>query len=104
LEQKITAEAGETSDTAEPGTISPFPNRQTEGKPTTGIEQPFAAAYQADEGSAKVEDLSDQLISQYGHFSAHRGIDPRLGLVLFFGGILGIIGLLIFLFYWFGYR
>jgi hypothetical protein len=101
LEEEITAEAGETP---ERGTISPFPNGQTEGKPSTGIEQPVAAAFQADERSAKVEDLSDQLISQFGHVSAHRGIDSKLGLVLFFGGILGILGLVIFLFYWFGYR
>lgn len=101
LEQEITKETGETP---ERGTISPFPHGQTEGKPSTGIEQPFAAAFQANEKSAKAEDLSNQLISQFGHVSAHRGIDPKLGLVLFFGGILGFIGLVVFLFYWFGYR
>ncbi len=62
------------------------------------------AAIETEEVEEDVDALTDKLISQYAHVSTRREMDPRLGLVLFFGGMLGLIGLVIFLFYWFGYR
>ena len=57
-----------------------------------------------EEGEEESEQMAEQIISQYGQFSSSREMDPRLGLVLFFGGILGFLTLTIFLFYWFRYR
>lgn len=62
------------------------------------------AAIETKEAVEDVEALTNQLISQYGCVSTRREMDPRLGLLLFFGGILGLMGLVVFLFYWFGYR
>ncbi len=68
------------------------------------LPTPPVAAIQTEEAEEDVDALTDQLISQYAHVSTRREMDPRLGLILFFGGILGLMGLAVFLFYWFGYR
>lgn len=87
-----------------------IPTAPSVGRPTpihSAIVEPTPNAVAAIETEAVAEDvdaLTDQLISQYAHVSTRREMDPRLGLVLFFGGMLGLIGIVVFLFYWFGYR
>lgn len=80
-------------------------NRSTLPTPSALEPDPKTiAAIENQEAVGDVDALTDQLISQYAHASTRREMDPRLGLILFFGGILGLMGLVVFLFYWFGYR
>ena len=71
---------------------------------TEQLETVKPAAFDNREEIDETEILSEQLISQYAHVSGRREMDPKLGLILFFGGILGFLALTVFLFYWFGYR
>ena len=111
IDAEIVAETGVSWENKDPeapqkaASIAPFPISQPEAKPNQNTQPPVAAAFEAkpEEGTS-VDDLSDQLISQYGHIGTRREMDPRLSLLLFFGGLLGFIGLVIFVFYWFGYR
>ncbi len=110
LDAEIIAETGVTWESEKPNelkgtaSIAPFPTAQPEPASPERIPKPVAAAFETKEEDINIEELSDQLISQYGNAAARQEMDPRLGLVLFFGGVLGFIGLVIFLFYWFGYR
>ena len=98
-------ESGKSEDSKDPASIAPFPTPPVEDKSQDTSSIPQVAALEAqNEDDINVDELSDQLITQYGNAAARREMDPRLGLVLFFGGLLGFMGLVVFLFYWFGYR
>ena len=109
IDAEIVAETGVSWQSEQPdapqkaASIAPFPATPIKEEPKPEVQVPVAAAMEK-EPEESIDDLSDQLISQYGHVSARREMDPRLSLVLFFGGLLGFIGLVIFIFYWFGYR
>lgn len=113
LDAEIVAETGVSwespreEETIGPGSIAPFPtstpqSQTSETTPTTVFAR--EAENESEGEDTDLEDLSEQLISQYSHVSARREMDPRLSLMLIFGGLLGSIALVIFLFYWFGYR
>jgi hypothetical protein len=102
LKLEIANELGESAPTSETVCQTNRPERLTESAPLSFIEIPAAALETEEE--VEVDQIAEQIISQYGQYSASREMGPRLGLVLFFGGILGVIALALFLFYWFGYR
>ncbi|MDA0349787.1 MAG: hypothetical protein O3C43_10855 [Verrucomicrobia bacterium] len=103
LELEIAKESGQSADTS--SVVRPIENLPppTETIPFPAVKTP-AVALETEEGEVKVEQIADKIISQYGQYSTSREMDPKLALVLFFGGILGFMALAIFLFYWFGYR
>lgn len=104
LEQEIASESGESipapASTTEP--VSPATRGKSISFPQP--ETPATAAFEENSEKDETEIITEQLIAQYGHVSTRRQMDPRLGLILFFGGILGFLSLVVFLFYWFGYR
>ena len=69
-----------------PAAIEPTPAAAFETVSTSN-----AAATPSQMAEEDLEALTERLISQYAHVSTRREIDPRLGLVLFFGGLLGIM-------------
>ena len=97
LELEIANESSQSENLESPTEAIPFPPIKT---PAVALE----VEAPEEEGEEESEQMAEQIISQYGQFSSSREMDPRLGLVLFFGGILGFLALTIFLFYWFGYR
>lgn len=110
LDAEIVAETGvsweseKPNDSKDPASIAPFPTAQPEPQSIKTDPTPVAAYEKENSDATNIEEISDQLISQYGNAATRHEMDPRLGLVLFFGGILGFLGFVIFLFYWFGYR
>jgi len=107
LELEIANESGQSATPPETDSQSENLESPTEAIPFPPIKTPAVALEveaPEEEGEEESEQMAEQIISQYGQFSSSREMDPRLGLVLFFGGILGFLALTIFLFYWFGYR
>ncbi|QXD26584.1 hypothetical protein GA003_11055 [Opitutia bacterium ISCC 52] len=103
-ETGVSWESEKPNDSKNPASIAPFPTAHPEPQSNKSDPTPVAAYEKEDSETTNIEEISDQLISQYGNAAARHEMDPRLGLVLFFGGVLGFLGFVIFLFYWFGYR
>lgn len=104
LELEIANESGQS--VAKPDASSPLESLEgfEETIPFPAVDTP-AVALETEVGEeVEVDELAEQIISQYSEFTASKEMDPRLSLALFFGSILGFMGLVIFLFYWFGYR
>ena len=105
LDAEIASEAGQVQD---PGKAQPETTEAVAAPVTIPIsqsnEQSTVSAARQEQSESDLEELSEQLISQYSHETLHREMDPRLGLLIYFGGALVVIALVIFLFYWFGYR
>lgn len=106
LDQEIARENGSSRISATPQPGPPESENPVNPQPVlqSPANNPAAGTHPTEAREEEAEVLSEQLISQYGNVSSRREMDPRLGLVLFFGGILGILALIIFLIYWFGYR
>lgn len=104
LDSEIVRENGQTMAESTPETAAPVSPESIASLPQAENHTNFPAAAARTTRDDDAEALSDQLISQYGHVSSRREMDPRLSLVLFFGGVLGFLSLVVFLVYWFGYR
>ena len=118
LDQEITIESGSQIKEADPiaiesgseaGIQKPIlkvaaSSTQQTVKPTPLAEELPVAAKTAEPEDENIEQLSDQLISQFSNSDIRHEMDPKLGLALYFGGALGILAIVVFLFYWFGYR
>jgi hypothetical protein len=109
LDQEIANESGQKNSLVESG----IPPTEEAATPLLHVQKQSsfeqvdpvkAAAFDTGKEIDETEILSEQLISQYAHVSSRREMDPRMGLILFFGGILGFLALTVFLVYWFGYR
>ena len=104
LEEEIVAESGQFDQSAAPVSVKVAKITEPSKVIPAEKQEVQTAAKESEPTNDDIEELSDHLISQYGTESYRKEMDPRLALVLFFGGALGLLSVVVFAFYWFGYR
>ena len=101
LNQEIESESG----TAPAPTPTPVQASQPVS-PAPEPEQPTVQAVtpQPSEDDANLDQISEDLISQYAGESDRREMNPKVGCILYFVGAFAFIAAVIYAIYWFGYR